>query len=110
MATFKTKSGKTWVSPLKNAKNKIIKNIKNMHAKNITHLFQKLRFRAMSSKTWTWVPIQEDHARTNTKTWFLFQLSDQNETFLQKLKNTIFISRINFKSMHAVQNKINHAM
>ena len=32
-------------------------------------LLQNLRFHAMSSKTWTWVPILENHAKTNTKTW-----------------------------------------
>ena len=31
-------------------------------------LLQNLRFHAMSSKTWTWVPILEDHVKTNTKT------------------------------------------
>ena len=30
-------------------------------------LLQKLRFHAMTSKTWTWVPILEDPMKTNTK-------------------------------------------
>ena len=29
---------------------------------------QNLRFHAMHSKTWTWVPILEDFMKTNTKT------------------------------------------
>ena len=76
--------------PSKDMKNKGIKNIKNMHDKNMTHLFQKLRFRAMSSKTWTWVPIQEDHARINTKTWFLFQTFGLKRDFSSKTQEHHF--------------------
>ena len=50
-------------------KNMIMKIMKNIDVKIISPLFSKSKIHAMSSKTWTWAPILENHARTNTKTW-----------------------------------------
>ena len=36
--------------------------------KDQNSLLQKLRFHAMNSKTWTWVPTLKDLIKTNTKT------------------------------------------
>ena len=47
-------------------------------------------FRAMSLKTWTWVPVVENHARTNTNMSLVKELSDQNMTFLEEHMNAIF--------------------
>ena len=59
----------------------------------IVTCYKNLRFHAMSSKTWTWVPILENHARTNTKTWLLLQTFGSKRDFLQEHMNTIFLFR-----------------
>ena len=67
------------------SKNMNMKNIKNMHAQITACYSKNLRFHAMSSKTWTWVPIQEDHMKTNTKTWFLLQTFGSKQDFLSRI-------------------------
>ena len=53
-------------------------------------LLQSLRFRAMSSKTWTLVPILEDHMKTNTKICILIQIFGSKHGFLQEDMNSTF--------------------
>ena len=53
-------------------------------------ILQKLRFHAMNSKTWTWVPILEDPMKTNTKAWILMQTFGSNRAFIQEHMNTTY--------------------
>ena len=53
------------------------------------NLLQKSAISRHEFKTGTWVPIEEGHARTNTKHGSCSKLSDQNETFLQEHMKTI---------------------
>ena len=44
------------------------KNTREMNAKIVICYYKDLGFHAMSSKTWTWVPIFKDLVRINTTT------------------------------------------
>ena len=47
-------------------------------------------FRAMSLKTWTWVPVVENHARTNTKHESRRKAFGSKQDFLEEHMNVIF--------------------
>ena len=54
---------------------------------------------------WTWVPIQESHARINTKQGFRFKHFDQRETLFQEhIENRfLFPKPISNNACHAKQ-------
>ena len=47
-------------------------------------------FRAMSLKTWTWVPVLGNLAEINTKTGFFMQAFGSKQDFLEEHMNVIF--------------------
>ena len=58
---------------------------------NLNLSLQNLRFHAMNSKTWTWVPIFKDLVRTNTKTWILMQTFRSNKAFSSRTHEHYFL-------------------
>ena len=83
MASFKSKVGKTWVSLWRTWRTWSWGRWMQDH-----NLLQKSEISCHEFKTWTWVPIQEGHARTNTKTWFSFQTFGSKRDLLQEhMKN-----------------------
>ena len=71
---------------------------------------QKSEISCQKFKTWTWVPIQRS-CKNKHKTWFLFQTFGSKRDFLQEHMGNHFLpSRTNFKTMHDMQHKFDHAM
>ena len=69
MATFKEmRSGKSGFPSLEEHDEHEEHEHEEDECKDHNLLLQNLRFHAMNSKTWTWVPIFKELVRTNTKT------------------------------------------
>ena len=102
LASFKSKVGKTWVSLWRIWRTRSFGRWMQVH-----NLLQKSEFSSQEFKTWTWVPILEGHARTNTNPGFRFQLLDQNETFLQNTWTLSFSFRnqLQIDAWHAKQTR-----